>query len=117
MKNYQKISITNDARVELHDKIGLTGAEISINHLPAGTSVPFVHSHKNDEEIYAILEGNGKVMIDDESIHISAGDWIRISPKAKRQFFADTNSSIRYICIQVKENSLEEYTQDDAIIQ
>lgn len=117
MKNYQKISITNDARVELHDKIGLTGAEISINHLPAGTSVPFVHSHKNNEEIYAILEGNGKVIIDNESININAGDWIRISPKAKRQFFADANSSIRYICIQVKENSLKEYTQDDAIIQ
>ena len=117
MKNYQKISITNDARIELHDKIGLTGAEISINNLPAGASVPFVHSHKNNEEIYAILEGKGKVVIDDESINISAGDWIRISPKAKRQFFADTNSSISYICIQVKENSLEEYTQDDAIIQ
>lgn len=117
MKNYQKISVAKDNRVELHNQIGLTGAEISINHLPAGASVPFIHSHKNNEEIYAILEGKGKVIIDDESIEVTAGDWIRISPKAKRQFFADANSSIRYICIQVKENSLEGYTQDDAIIQ
>lgn len=117
MKNYQKVSIKKDSRVELHDQIGLTGAEISINNLPAGANVPFIHSHKNNEEIYAIIEGNGKVVIDDESIEISAGDWIRISPAAKRQFFAASNSSISYICIQVKENSLERYTQDDAIIQ
>ena len=31
--------------------LGLTGAEISINNLPAGAGVPFVHSHKKNEEI------------------------------------------------------------------
>ena len=33
----------------------LTGAEVSINTLPAGANVPFVHSHKNNEEIYGII--------------------------------------------------------------
>ncbi len=33
MKNYNKISITEDSRIELHDKLGLTGAEVSINTL------------------------------------------------------------------------------------
>ena len=28
-------------------KLALTGAEISVNKLPAGACVPFVHSHKN----------------------------------------------------------------------
>ena len=46
MKNYQKMSVAQDARVELHDSLALTGAEVSINHLPAGAGVPFVHSHK-----------------------------------------------------------------------
>ena len=45
MKNYQKMSVAQDARVELHDSLALTGAEVSINHLPAGAGVPFVHSH------------------------------------------------------------------------
>lgn len=117
MKNYQKISVTKTDRVELHDQIGLTGAEISINNLPAGANVPFIHSHKHNEEIYAILEGKGKVVIDGENVNVSTGDWIRISPKAKRQFFADTDSSINYVCIQVKENSLEGYTIDDAIVE
>ena len=33
-------------RIELHEKLSLTGAEISLNELPAGANVPFVHSHK-----------------------------------------------------------------------
>ena len=51
MKNYVKANIGNEGRVELHETLGLTGAEVSINQLPAGTGVPFVHSHKQNEEI------------------------------------------------------------------
>lgn len=116
MANYAKISVEDNARTELHEAIGLTGAEISINELPAGAGVPFVHSHKQNEEIYAILDGNGKAVIDGEEIALAKGDWLRIAPSAKRQFSASAESGIKYICIQVKENSLENYTADDAII-
>lgn len=116
MANFNKISVTKEARTELHDKLALTGAEISINNLPAGANVPFVHSHKNNEEIYVILSGKGKAIIDGETVELAEGDWMRISPAGKRQFFAAEDSGISYICIQVKENSLEEYTANDAII-
>lgn len=116
MANFDKVSVAADARTELHDKLSLTGAEISINHLPAGAGVPFVHAHKNNEEVYAILSGKGKANIDGEEIALAAGDWIRISPAAKRQFSAADDAGICFACIQVKENSLGGYTQDDAII-
>ena len=116
MANYAKTSIGNEVRVELHEKLSLTGAEISINQLPAGASVPFVHSHKNNEEIYGILSGKGKAVIDNETIELTAGDWLRISPAAKRQFFASQESDITYVCIQVKENSLGGFTADDAVL-
>ncbi|MDE6075513.1 MAG: cupin domain-containing protein, partial [Clostridia bacterium] len=96
--------------------LGLTGAEVSINALPAGASVPFVHSHKQNEEIYAVLEGEGKAVIDGESVALKAGDWVRIAPAAKRQFFAAADKGIKYVCIQVKENSLEGYTMTDAVV-
>lgn len=117
MANFSKVSVGQDARTELHDKLSLTGAEVSINNLPAGASVPFIHSHKNNEEIYFIVSGKGKVVIDGETVELEAGDWIRISPAGKRQFFADKDSAISFVCIQVKENSLEGYTKDDGIIQ
>ena len=116
MNNYKKINVGEEARTELHDSLALTGAEISINILPAGASVPFVHSHKQNEEIYAILSGEGIAVIDGESVELKAGDFIRISPSAKRQFFASDKTAIKYICIQVKENSLENYTMTDAVV-
>lgn len=116
MNNFAKTNIGNEGRAELHEVLGLTGAEISINKLPAGAGVPFVHSHKNNEEIYGVISGAGKAVIDDEEIALAEGDWLRISPAAKRQFFAAEDSGITYICIQVKENSLEEFTADDGVI-
>ena len=103
MANYAKTNIGNEGRVELHDTLSLTGAEISINKLPAGANVPFIHSHKNNEEIYGIIAGKGKAIIDDEEINLTTGDWLRISPAGKRQFFASKDSELTYICIQVKE--------------
>ncbi len=116
MKNYTKTNIGNDGRTELHEKLALTGAEISINNLPAGAGVPFVHSHKNNEEIYGVISGKGKVVIDGEEIELNAGDWLKISPAAKRQFSAAADSGITFVCIQVKENSLGGFTADDAVV-
>ena len=117
MANFNKINVANDARTELHDKLQLTGAEVSVNNLPAGASVPFVHYHKKNEEIYFITGGKGKAVIDSETVDLSAGNWLRISPAAHRQFFASPNEGLSYVCIQVRENSLEEYTADDAGIE
>ena len=116
MNNFDKISAGDKARTELHDALNLTGAEISINSLPAGTGVPFVHSHRNNEEIYAVTEGKGYAIIDGVNIDLKSGDWLRISPSAKRQFFASKDSALNYICIQVKAYSLEGYTMTDAIV-
>lgn len=116
MANYAKTNIGTEGRAELHETLSLTGAEISINNLPAEASVPFVHSHKNNEEVYGILSGRGKVIIDGEKIALTAGDWVRISPSAKRQFFATENEGISFVCIQTKENSLEGFTADDAVV-
>ena len=95
MTNYEKITIGNEGRVELHDQLKLTGAEVSINQLPAGAGVPFVHSHTND---------------------LAAGDWLKVAPAAKRQFSAAADSGITYLCIQVKENSLGGFTAEDAVV-
>ncbi len=116
MANYTKAAIDKESRSELHEKLALTGAEISLNELPAGAGVPFVHSHKENEEIYGVLSGKGKAVIDGEEISLAVGDWLRIAPVAKRQFFAASDSGITYICIQVKENSLEHFTATDAVI-
>lgn len=116
MANYTKINIGSEGRVELHDKLSLTGAEVSVNQLPAGAGVPFVHSHKANEEIYGVLSGRGRAVIDGEEVALQAGDWLRIAPAARRQFSAAADSGIAYVCIQVRENSLGGFTADDAVM-
>ena len=94
--NYSVISVEGGRRTELHDKLNLTGAEISINEMPAGEGSSFVHAHKQNEEIYGILEGAGKVIIGGETVELKAGDWVRISPAGKRQFFASADLLLKF---------------------
>ena len=56
-------------------------------------------------------------MIDGEEIPLTAGDWLRVAPAAKRQFSAAADSAISYVCIQVKEHSLAGFTQEDAVVE
>lgn len=114
--SYKVYSLESQPRVELHDVLELSGAEISINILDAGTGVPFVHAHNQNEEIYIVLSGSGYAELDGNRVELKQGDFVNISLAVKRQFFASSDEAITFVCIQVKENSLEQYTQNDAII-
>ena len=114
-KNYKLYLVEKDPteRITLHDRLELTSTEISINELPAGTSVPFVHAHKKNEEVYIILEGKGQLFIDGEELNIEKNSIIRIDPSAARCFKADNGNSLKFICIQAQANSLVQFTEDD----
>ncbi|ACH37470.1 cupin superfamily barrel domain protein [Citrifermentans bemidjiense Bem] len=117
-KNYKTVSLGNIkelGRVVLNEQLSLTGSEISINELPAGVSVPFVHAHKRNEEVYVILSGKGRFYIDGEEFAIETGDVVRIDPAGERCIAADPETSIRFICIQTEANSLVQFTQNDGI--
>ena len=82
-------------RGELHDLLNLTGAEVSCNTLPAGASVPFVHHHTQNEEVYLILEGKGMLYIDGEEVPLKEGDCFRIDPQGERCLRAADDSAMR----------------------
>jgi mannose-6-phosphate isomerase-like protein (cupin superfamily) len=116
--NYKASSIGDIrtlGRVTLHGELGLTGSEISINELPAGASVPFVHSHKRNEEVYIVLMGKGRFYIDGDEFDVSEGDVIRIDPAGARCVAAASGSPIRYLCIQTGAKSLVQFTENDAV--
>lgn len=106
-----------DARcTELHDELGLTGCEVSVNDLPAGAAVPFVHAHRQNEELYGILSGAGEIWLDGEVIALRAGDWLRVAPAAKRAIRALPTEAMRFVCIQTKCGSLEGFTMTDGCL-
>ena len=114
MANYKLVHSEPAPRVELHEALGLTGAEVSINTVPPNCGVPFVHVHTNNEELYIVLEGKGELWIDGEPLPIQAGDSFRIDPAGKRAIRAAADSSLKYICIQTKAHSLGGFTMTDA---
>lgn len=117
MKNakLQHVDMTA-SRTELHKLLSLTGTEVSINNLPAGVSIPFVHAHKNNEELYIVLSGKGSFFVDGEEFLISEGDCLRVDPKGERCLKATDDSALRYLCIQSRAGSLQGYTMSDGII-
>lgn len=119
MQNYKLNSLADvqsQGRIELHNALALTSAEVTINELPAGVSVPFVHAHKTNEETYIVLKGQGLLYIDGHELDIQEGDTFRIDPKGERCIKASDASSLRFICIQAKAHSLESFTQDDGVL-
>ena len=118
-KNYQATSVGDiqaKGRVTLHKELALTGSEVSINELPPGVSVPFVHSHKRNEEVYIVVKGKGRFYVDGDEFEVAEGSVIRVDPAGQRCIAADPQGSLRYICIQTEAKSLVQFTEGDGVI-
>ena len=121
MKNFRKEEIGKISEVGknyengkafLHDLLGLTSCEISVSALPAGIKLPFNHKHKQNEEVYIFLKGEGTMTLDDKVIEIKEGSCVKVLPNTIRTMEAKTN--LQFICVQAKMNSLEQFGLGDA---
>ena len=68
----------------LHDALELTSCEVSINAVPKGFKVPFNHKHKQNEEVYIILKGEGIITVDGTAVSVKEGSAVKIMPEASR---------------------------------
>lgn len=121
-KNYDLMNIgtfkgglAEKGRVMAGQELSLTGSELSFNYTPAGEFTPFVHTHKLNEEVYIVISGKGKFMVDGDEFAIQEGSIIRIAPTGERAIKAE-NDDLVYICIQTQVGSLTQATNDDGVI-
>ena len=98
-----------NGKVFLHDLLDLTGCEISVNTTGKDFKVQFNHKHKQNEEVYIILKGEGKMIIDGQDIIVKEGSVIKVAPQASRTIENTSDNEFQFICIQAKANSLEQY--------
>lgn len=103
-------------KVFTRDVIGSTSCEFSFGTLGAGQSVPFFHSHKENEEHYIVLSGKGLFQVDDTVFPIQSGSVVRVATGASRNLKNTGEGDMTYICIQAREGSLSHCTADDAEI-
>ena len=121
MTNFKNVEIGNlneigtkyeNGKAFLHDLLGLTSCEISVSAMPAGIKLPFNHKHKQNEEIYIFLSGEGTMTLDNEVIEVKEGSCVKVEPNAVRTM--ESKTDLQYICIQAKAGSLEQFGFGDA---
>jgi uncharacterized cupin superfamily protein len=61
---------------------------MSLQRLAPNANGSFGHSHDQDEEIYLVVSGSGRIKLDDEVIEIGPWDAIRVAPGMLRAFAA-----------------------------
>ncbi|MGJ8651402.1 MAG: cupin domain-containing protein [Opitutaceae bacterium] len=97
----------------LKELLQLSGTEVSFGSMPKGGSVPYNHIHKQNEELYIFLSGQGQMLLDGEQIDVSAGTVVRVDPQAVRCWRNTGTEDLVHIVIQSKAGSLEEWTVVD----
>ena len=93
MADYTKINLKNieDAAAKHgygdHHKahfaskpLGLEKSGLSYQFYLPGKRSMFGHKHREQEEIFIVLEGDGRIKLDDEIIEVSAFDAVRVAP-------------------------------------
>lgn len=105
-----------DGKLFMKEVLNSSSCEISFGALPKGASVPFFHSHKENEEHYIILSGSGRFQVNDDVFDIAEGSVVRVSTNCDRNLKCTSDVPMTYICIQAKEESLGNFTATDAEI-
>lgn len=86
MKDYllQLGDIQIPGKVFVGQALDTTGSELSFQTFAPGQDGGFLHTHKNHEELYFILRGEGLYQVDGENIPVGEGSIIRVAPEGKR---------------------------------
>jgi mannose-6-phosphate isomerase-like protein (cupin superfamily) len=61
---------------------------VSYQRLAPNARYPFGHRHPDQEEIYVVVSGAGRVKLEDEVVELRAWDAIRVAPATTRCFEA-----------------------------
>ena len=62
----------------LKKELKLSAVGLTVTRLPAGKGYTFMHQHKEQEEVYMVIDGSGIIHIDGEDIPLSKGDFINV---------------------------------------
>ena len=98
MSSYTKLNLERDVEnsaekfgmgdvLEAHfarDDLDATQFGLSLQRLKPNQRMPFGHTHNQQEEVYVIAGGSGRLKLDDEVLEVAQWDAIRIAPDVMR---------------------------------
>jgi uncharacterized cupin superfamily protein len=68
--------------------LGLERAGLSYQRIPPGYRFPYGHTHAEQEEVYVVVGGGGRMKLDDEIVDVGTWDAVRVPPGTWRGYEA-----------------------------
>lgn len=90
----------------LQSLLGSAGLEMSLNVVPPGKGIPFLHRHQQNDEVYVVVGGRGQFLVDGECLDVAEGSVLRISPPASRAWRNNSDVPLYFLCIQYPVDSV-----------
>jgi mannose-6-phosphate isomerase-like protein (cupin superfamily) len=59
---------------------------VSYFRYPPSFKPPYGHSHREQEEAYVVVQGSGRMRLDDEIVELKQWDVVRVAPSVVRAF-------------------------------
>ena len=61
---------------------------LSHQHIPPGYRFPYGHTHQEQEEVFVVVRGSGRMKLDEEIIEVGEWDAVRVPPGTWRGYEA-----------------------------
>ncbi len=90
----------------LRNLLGSAGLEMSLNVVPPGKAMPFLHKHQENDEVYIVVAGRGQFLVDGECIPVAEGSILSISPAGARAWRNNSDEPLYFLCIQYRADSV-----------
>src|SRR4051812_501860 len=68
--------------------LGLERCGLGYQRIPPGYRFPYGHRHKEQEELYVVVRGSGRMKLDDEVVDVREWDVVRVPPGTWRGYGA-----------------------------
>lgn len=85
--------------------LGSAGLEMSLNAVPPGKAIPFLHRHRENDEVYVVVGGGGQFLVDGQCIDVAEGSILRLGPAAARAWRNNSGAPLYFLCIQYRADS------------
>ena len=99
MSNYAKVNLleledsVGDRAPEIEGRFGRTALgsrDLGVSHFryAPGFRSAVAHRHREQEEVYVVVVGSGRMLVDGETVELQRWDTVRVAPEVVRAFEA-----------------------------
>jgi quercetin dioxygenase-like cupin family protein len=95
----------------VRDGLEATQFGLSLQRLKPNQRMPFGHNHKQQEEVYVVVGGSGRMKLDDQVIEVARWDAVRMAPEVMRALEAGPDG-LEVVCVGSPATGLQDAQQE-----